>query len=122
MNEYVKWSNEEEQVTHIGVLTKETETHVFILTKYGEMEIPKEDGEFSESTREEFEQVVVEKPVVEQVVTSSRSGSKMEKAVQLYKENPGMKRCDMIRLIMDQLDMSKQGASTYYQTIFSKNK
>lgn len=54
-----------------------------------------------------------------------KSGSKMEKCVDIYKEmfgKEGVRRIDIIKEFMSQQDMSKEGASTYYQTISSKMK
>ena len=118
LNEYIKWSNKEEQIEHIGVLTKETDTHVFLLTKYGEMCIPVTDGEFCESSREQFELVVVEeKEVVVKHEVTVRSGTKAEKALDIYKQlwAEGKARKDIIKEFKNQLDMSDACASTYYQ-------
>lgn len=40
--------------------------------------------------------------------------SKMRRAISIYKSNRGIKRTDVIKLIMAHLDMSKAGASSYY--------
>lgn len=119
--EYIKWSNELEEVVHVGVLTQETETSVTLLTKYGEMTIPKEDGDFTESTREEFESVVVEVPVQEKVL-ETKEGTKMDKAVEIFKRMTKLNysRKDIIIEFKNQLDMKDAGASTYYQNIKTK--
>ena len=52
-------------------------------------------------------------------VHNSKVGSKMEGAKRIYAElkPSGTRRCDIIRAFMAQLDMSKEGAGTYYQKI-----
>jgi hypothetical protein len=121
--EYVRWNNTLEEAVHIGVLTQETETSVTLLTKYGEMTIPKEDGDFTESTREEFESVVVE-VIPEEVVVEveAKVGSKMEQAIDIFKRmtRANYTRKDIIIEFKDQLDMKDAGASTYYQNIKTK--
>jgi hypothetical protein len=123
--EYVKWSVNvnDEQFDHIGVLTQETESTVSILTKHGEMTIQKDDGQFSESTREEFEQVVVEVPKQEeQIVVTVKSGTKSEKALSIFLELnvDGKQRKSIMDQFKSQLGMENAGASTYYQNIKTK--
>jgi hypothetical protein len=120
--EYFKWINTKEEVVHIGILTQETETSVSLLTKYGEMTIPKSDGDFIESSREEFESVVVEVPTKEVVVFEPKVGSKMEQAMDIFKRmtRANYTRKDIIIEFKDQLDMKDAGASTYYQNIKTK--
>ena len=118
LNEYVKWTTNEENdvIEHIGILTKETENEVYLLTKFGEMCVSKDDGEFVESTREEFE--LIANPVKEVVViTSHNEGSKSKRAVDIYLKmrSEGKVRKDIINEFKSQLNMSDQGASTYYQ-------
>ncbi len=52
-----------------------------------------------------------------------RKGGKKEKAIALWREkggiDNGMKRKDWIDLLMKEVDMSKGGASTYYQNLKS---
>ena len=121
--EYVKWSRPDEEVSHIGVLTQETATTYTILTKYGEMTLPNDDGFFEESTREEFEQVIVEVPEKEeQVVIVTKEGSKSEKALAIFQQLnvDGKQRKLIIDTFKSQLDMGSPGASTYYQNIKNK--
>ena len=123
--EYVKWSIHEdgEDVVHVGVLTKEDQASVTILTSYGELTIPRDDGFFEESTREEFEQVIVEVPEKEeQVVIVTKEGSKSEKALAIFQQLnvDGKQRKLIIDTFKSQLDMGSPGASTYYQNIKNK--
>ncbi len=120
--EYVRWHNELVEAVHIDVLTQETENSVTILTKYGEMTIPKEDGDFTESSREEFESVVIEVPVKEEVVIETKTGTKIDKAVEIFKRMTaiGHARKDIIQAFISELDMGNAGASTYYQNIKTK--
>lgn len=123
MNEYIRWTKSEEDINYVGVLTGETDTHVRFLTKCGEFEVEKTDGEFSEATREDFD--VSETPVKTDsnaVETTARSGSKMEMAIEIFKRMNGSTRKNIIAAFKAELNMSDAGASTYYQTIKSKQK
>lgn len=121
LNEYYKWSVQEngETIEHIGVLTKDTDDSVCLLTKYGEMTIQKNDGIFTESTREEFEAVVVQPKEVVVKTTETREGSKSQRAVDIYTKMvaEGKSRKDIITAFKSQLQMSDAGASTYYQNV-----
>lgn len=44
----------------------------------------------------------------------AKSGTKGEQVKDLFANNPGLTKVDMMKLIMDTCDMSKAGASTYY--------
>lgn len=118
LNEYYKWSVKEDGQTieHIGILTKENDDSVCLLTKYGEMTIMKNDGEFTESTREEFESVIIQPKEVE-VNVEVREGSKSQRALDIYTKMlaDGKSRKDIITAFKSQLDMGDAGASTYYQ-------
>lgn len=120
LNEYYKWSVTEngETIEHIGVLTKDNDDSVCLLTKYGEMTIPKNDGVFTESTREEFEAVTLPpKEIVVKSTTETREGSKSQRAMDIYTRMTaeGKARKDIITAFKSQLDMGDAGASTYYQ-------
>lgn len=118
LNEYYKWSVKEngETIEHIGILTKDEATYVCLLTKYGEMTISKDDGEFTESTREEFEAITIQ-PKEKEVNVEVREGSKSQRALDIYTKMlaDGKSRKDIITAFKSQLDMKDQGASTYYQ-------
>ena len=120
--EYVKWTvnTETEQFEHVGVLTFEDDVHVKILTKCGEIEVEKTDGKFEKVNREVFDSVVIKKDEEKQVVV--RTDTKMSKAVDIFKREHerGTRRCDIIRLFMSELEMSKEGGGTYYQNIKKK--
>jgi hypothetical protein len=130
LNEYIKWTSTFETestgelVSHVGVLTEETDEEVTFLTKYGEMTIPKNDGYFSSSDREEFLNVVVpEKEVkVHSTEVVVRPNSKSEKALLIFTEMTaeGFSRKQIITKFKEQLDMSDAGGSTYYQNIKKK--
>jgi hypothetical protein len=130
LNEYVKWTSTFETestgelVSHVGVLTEETDEEVTFLTKYGEMTIPKNDGYFSSSDREEFLNVVVPEKEVEVKCTEVIVGtmSKTIKAQMIFSEMTaeGFSRKQIITKFKEQLDMSDCGASTYYQNIKKK--
>ena len=63
--------------------------------------------------------IVPRKPIT---ATAPRVGSKMDVCKQLYADNPGMSRGDMINLFIAQAGCTKAGASTYYQTCKSATK
>lgn len=122
--EYVKWSQDSDDVGHIGILTVEDEDSVTILTKNGEMTFMKNDGLFESSSREEFENVVIPVKEVTKVVENE---SKMSKATKLFLEmynstEVKYRRIDIINKIMEEVGMSKDGAQTYHQTIKTKLK
>lgn len=51
---------------------------------------------------------------------NTRPGTKMEKAVVIFQEMKGQERKYVIKEFMDKLEMGKEGAATYYQTIKTK--
>jgi hypothetical protein len=53
-------------------------------------------------------------PVVEKVVKSSKSGSKREKAIELYNTASDQSKDSIVNLFMIELDMTPAGAQTYY--------
>ena len=65
-------------------------------------------------------ETVYKKLTEKSIVT--KSGSKSEKAVDIYVKmrEDGKRRIDVINQFMTELDMSKDGASTYYQNIKKK--
>jgi hypothetical protein len=129
LNEYIKWTSTFETqetgelISHVGVLTEETEENVTFLTKYGEMTIPKNDGCFSTTTREEFLKVDVPEKEVK-VNTEVRVGSlnKVVRSEMIFSEMTaeGFSRKDIIQKFKEQLGMSDPCASTYYQNIKKK--
>lgn len=50
-------------------------------------------------------------------IPTNSSGTKMEKAVVIFQEMKDQERKYVIKEFMDKLEMSKEGAATYYQTI-----
>jgi hypothetical protein len=129
LNEYIKWTStfetEEtgELISHIGVLTEETEEDVTFLTKYGEMTIPKNDGRFWATTREEFLNTTV--PVKEVKFNNEDPVGSLKKSVRaqmIFSEmtTEGFSRKDIIQKFKEQLNMSDPCASTYYQNIKKK--
>lgn len=48
---------------------------------------------------------------------SNSTGTKMDRAVVIFQEMTGKERKYVIKAFMEQLDMGKEGAATYYQTI-----
>ena len=112
-NQYIKWTNTAEEVSHVGILTIETPTHITFLTKCGEMTIPLGDGEFTEATREDFEAAVVATP--EPVVVTVK-GTKSEQAASLVKtmQDEGADRKAIIAALMETLSISKGNAGIYY--------
>ena len=116
--EYVKWSENSDEVGHIGILTVEDEDSVTILTKNGEMTFMKNDGLFESSSREEFENVVIP---VKEVVVSTGSETKMDKARKIFLEMYNSKevtyrRIDIINRFVSEIGISKEHASTYHQS------
>jgi hypothetical protein len=49
-----------------------------------------------------------------------REGSKMALALQVFKDNKGKERKDILKLFIDKVKLSKAGANTYYQLLKSK--
>ena len=64
-------------------------------------------------------EVLYNKLTVKSTVVT-KEGSKMSKAVDIFQEMSGVKREFVIRRFMSDLEMSKEGASTYYQNVKKK--
>ena len=67
-------------------------------------------------------EVLYNKLTVKSTVVT-KEGSKMSKAVVIYQEmisQNNIRRIDIIKQFMSQLDMSKEGASTYFQNVKTK--
>jgi hypothetical protein len=122
--EYYKWVNSDEQLTYVGVLTMESDTHFSLLTNQGEMTFPKGDGVVSEATREEFEQN-------QQVTTPTSSKTIKVKSVKLVsnkaivsdliRTNQDLDKKDLIDLIVVKLNVTKSNASVYYYNAIKAN-
>ena len=69
-----------------------------------------------------WEELYLKLTVETTVHIKTKSGSKSEKSVDIYVKmrNEGFRRIDIIKQFMSELDMSKDGASTYYQNIKKK--
>jgi hypothetical protein len=113
--EYYKWVNSAEQLTYVGVLTMESDTHFSLLTKCGELTFPKGDGEVIEATREEFE---VNQPVTEKQFPVKRlklhAITNKDIVHELIKTNPDLSKKEVVELIMVKLNVTKSNASVYY--------
>jgi hypothetical protein len=115
--EYYKWVNSDEQLTYVGVLTMESDTHFSLLTNHGEMTFPKGDGVVSEATREEFEQnqqVTVPTSSKPAKVKSVKVVSNKAIVSDLIKTNQDLDKKDLIDLIVVKLSVTKSNASVYY--------
>lgn len=51
-----------------------------------------------------------------------RTGTKMEQALEIVKDNPGVARKQIIKIFMDKAKLTKAGASTYYGLVLKKLK
>lgn len=84
---------------------------------------------FNNETSNEFQSKVLEicmrdgfESVYNKLIQkSTKSGTKMEVAERIFDENVGKRRCEVIKMFMEN-EMSEKCASTYYQTIFKKRK
>lgn len=121
----VRWrsSDSEGNFTHIGVVTDITEKTVSIKTLSGLFTVPHNDGSFeviknAGDARAELvdqEEVVAAKPV-----PSRKQGSKIERAVAIARSMPHATQKELIAMFMEQLDMTKAGATTYYYNVKKK--
>ena len=109
--QYIHWQSED--ASHVGVLTKESPKTYTFLTKYGEMCVAKDDGVFTDSTREEFEAVEV---AAAPSVSHSSHGSKRPAARAIVEagQKAGKKRKEIIADIMVALDVKEGNAGIYY--------
>lgn len=104
------------------------------LTIESENEMNNQIEENNNSPVDEFQEKVLEmvneigwegvynKLTVKSTVVT-KEGSKMSKAVDIYQEmisQKDIRRIDIIKQFMSQLDMSKEGASTYFQNVKTK--
>lgn len=118
--EYVKHTSNE--VVNVGVLTLEDDDSVTILTKEGEKTFLKMDGVLENSTRQEFEDVVIPVKDVEVKVIGQ---SKMDKARIIFvnmSQDVTKRRIDIINQFVTELGISKEHAGTYHQTIKTRLK
>ena len=120
----VSFMDNGEVVEHIGYVREINRELVVFDTKFGTMTIPiDKDTKVERATEEEYNIVVVVKEEQHQRIHSSKPGTKMEHAVELYKElyqqnnNTQPKRSTVISLFITELGMTPAGASTYQQTI-----
>lgn len=115
--EYYKWVNSDEQLTYVGVLTLESDTHFSLLTNHGEMTFPKGDGVVSEATREEFEQnQQVTAPTSSKTIKVKSVKLVSNKAIvdDLIRTNQDLEKKELIDLIVVRLNVTKSNASVYY--------
>lgn len=103
-------------VVAVGVLTKEGETGVAVLTNSGEVSFEgQEDLTIAEATREEFEGWT--KPA------KTAEPSAKELATVIYDNMPGGRRCDVVRAMVAGVPgLGKPYADTIYQQLFKATK
>jgi hypothetical protein len=121
---YVRWVSFD--VEYVGVVIKETNETIVLQTSFGLVSVPTNDGTFTEISEEEFKQhsqplpVVKEDVVVKQQVKhvnterKERTGTKTEKAREIFKQNPDKTRKEIIQMFVELLDMTEAGAATFY--------
>lgn len=111
---YIKWSNAEEGIEYVGVLTRETETHISILTKHGEMTVPKTDGEFTPTTREEFEQVPSEPTTELKPVDKAKKKQHRAHVIVSRMIAENKTRQEILNELVKELNITSLNAGVYY--------
>ena len=108
--QYIHWQSED--ASHVGVLTKESPKTYTFLTKFGEMCVAKDDGVFTDATREEFEAV----EGAPAPTSHSTHGSKQQtaKAIVAAGIKAGKKRKEIIAELQVVLEIKEGNAGIYY--------
>jgi hypothetical protein len=113
MLELYKWVNAAEGVSHTGVLISAEGDSVVLLTKFGEMTIPKTaDDKFTPATLEEYNQV--EAPVVVTTTQKKETKTSIAKSAIARLTAAGHTKEQIIAHLMLLLNISKSNASIYY--------
>lgn len=115
---YYRWTNNiGETFSHVGVLTNESEDQITLLTKFGEMTFPRNEGTFDEATRSEFELVEVPVAVETVQVKETKSGSRTETAADIISNMPGVDKKTIIDALVAQMNITRGNASIYYSKL-----
>ena len=116
---YYRWTNTTgETFSHVGVLTVESEDQITLLTKFGEMTFPRNEGMFDEATRDEFNAVETPiNPEPDAVIKSTRAGTKTEIAADIINNMSGSDKKDIITALVNQMSITRGNASIYYSKL-----
>jgi hypothetical protein len=117
---YVKWIHKEEDLSYIGLVIAENDTHISIATKVGEITLSKDDGEFIESTQHDFDKIKIDLPIPEPTPitkTNVRTGSRTEQAAEIINQMSGANKADIITALVTQMQITKSNANIYFSKL-----
>ena len=129
-NDFVQWTGTDEdgKFSHVGQVVSHTEDSIEFVTQHGTMNVPTTDGHFRQISKPQDWNVSLPKETKKKTTTTINkptqkkvvAGSKKEKALDIYKKmmdnGNHPKRADVIKQFIDELQMTKAGASTYQNT------
>jgi hypothetical protein len=131
--DHIRWNSTDDQgnFTHTGIVTEITDKTVSMKTKMGLFTVPLNDGSFEilKDAGDACAELMVSdeessKPASAAPSRGKRSskqqGSKLERAIAIAKTMPNASQKELIAAFMEQLDMTKAGATTYYYNVKKK--
>jgi hypothetical protein len=115
VGEYIKWTGQEggESFSYVGQIISINEVWVEMQTAHGRFCVKRTDGTFEASEPVALEVKSAAKPTLNVPKRDVKEGSKLERAVAIYKAMAEPTRGKLIEAFVAQLGMTPAGASTY---------
>lgn len=113
--EFIKWTGKEdgEEFSYVGQIISINEVWVEFQTAHGRFCIKRTDGKFEAAEPISLAVECKAKPTLDVVKRDVKEGSKLERAVAIYKAMTEPTRGKLIEAFVAQLGMTPAGASTY---------
>jgi len=113
--DFIKWTSTDEEgaFSHVGRVLEVTDTNVTFETKMCVMTVPLTDGTFESAKAFKIDTPVAQPTAPKQKAKATKTGTKLERAVVIYRQMKDATRKELIEAFVKQLDMTPAGASTY---------
>ena len=115
IGDFIKWTGQDEdgKFSHTGKIVSLNEVWVEFQTPVGRMCVKRTDGKFETAKPISLEVESKAKPTIGATKRDVKEGSKLERAVAIYKAMAEPTRGKLIEAFVAQLGMTPAGASTY---------
>lgn len=115
IGDFIEWTSQDEEgkFTHVGKVLSVDDNEVELLTKVGTMTVPLDDGSFKKTKPIKLADITEVMAKVKKEIAVAKTGTKLERAVVLYRNMKDATRQKLIKAFVEELDMTPAGASTY---------
>lgn len=115
VGDFIKWTGTEdgESFSYVGQIISQNDVWIEFQTPLGRMCVKRTDGKFEAAKPISLEVECKAKPTIGATKRDVKEGSKLERAVAIYKAMAEPTRGKLIEAFVAQLGMTPAGASTY---------